>query len=92
MDLQKFNIWLTNSVAINPNSGTNLNATCKLNNHKTHPIDSIYVFNGVPLTSTHTSGSAYCQWRDTSACRSTALRASPMATAMPLYVWGDYNA
>lgn len=90
MDLQKFNIWLTNSVAINPNSGTNLNATCKLNNHKTHPIDSIYVFNGVPLTSSTLPAVRIVNGGTLPSV--DGIKGFTMATAMPLYVWGDYNA
>ncbi|HSY43281.1 MAG TPA: hypothetical protein VK811_05180 [Candidatus Acidoferrum sp.] len=87
MDLIKFNLWLTNSTV---NSGSNLNATCKSSSHKSHPIDCIYVFNGVPLTTSQlpavrlVSG-AMMPVND-------GIYGFSLATAQPLYVWGDYNA
>ncbi|HXB59298.1 MAG TPA: hypothetical protein VNU95_07025 [Candidatus Acidoferrales bacterium] len=84
IDVQKFNRWLTNSP---PNSGSNYNHLSM--SHKGHPIDSIYVFNGVSLTSTTLP-----------AVRVTDGGSLPsadgnygftLATAMPLYIWGDYN-
>ena len=50
IDIAKFNIWLTNSAATN--NGISYNTQCKLSSHKSHPIDSIYIYNAVPLTST----------------------------------------
>jgi hypothetical protein len=87
MDLQAFNRWLTNP---NINGGSNYNHLCNLTTHKSHPVDSIYVYNAVPLTSTVLPAVRLVN----------GLRMPPaddpwgftMATAMPAYVWGDYNA
>jgi hypothetical protein len=92
IDVKAFDYWLVNS---NLNGTTNINGGCYYNNlcsqsnHKSHPIDSIYIFNSVPLSSTvlpavrvtdggmlpvHTLGKGFT-----------------VATPQPLYVWGDYN-
>jgi Tfp pilus assembly protein PilX len=90
IDLQKFNVWLTNSVAINPNSGTNLNALCNSSNHKSHPMDSIYIFNGVPLTPTTLPAARIVNGGILPTVDGGF--GFTLATAQPLYIWGDYNA
>jgi hypothetical protein len=90
MDLQKFNVWLTNSIAYDPYSGTNLNATCALSNHKHHAIASIYVFNGVPLTSTTLPAVRIVNGGMLPSV--DGGYGFSLATAQPLYIWGDYNA
>jgi hypothetical protein len=87
IDLQKFNLWLTN---LTVNSGSNLNATCQLSTHKSHPIDCIYIFNGVPLTSTTLPAVRVVNGGKLPAADGT--HGFSLATAMPIYVWGDYNA
>ena len=88
IDIAKFNIWLTNSAATN--NGISYNTQCELSSHKSHPIDSIYIYNAVPLTSTTLPAVRARQWRN------IAVANRPygftVATAMPLYVWGNYNA
>lgn len=87
LDLQAFNKWLTNSTA---NSGSNFNAQCQLSGHKSHPIGSIYIYNAVPLTSTTLPAV-----RVMNGGRLPANDGSygfTLATAMPIYVLGDYNA
>lgn len=85
IDLGLFSKWLTNAAV---NGGSNLNALCR--NDKTHPIDSIYIYNAVPLTSTTlpavriVNGGRLPPGDDPNGFS--------LATAMPLYVWGDYNA
>ena len=92
IDVGKFNAWLfgTNmDGTTNVNGGQYCNAQCTLSSHKTHPIDSIYVYNAVPLTGTTLpavrvidGGMLPLQ------CGSWGFT---VATAMPLYVFGDYN-
>jgi len=87
IDVAKFNIWLTNTLATN--SGYYYNNQCKSSTHKSHPIDSIYVYNAVPLT-----GTALPAVRVANGGMlppNTAPKGFTVATAMPLYVYGNYN-
>jgi hypothetical protein len=88
IDIAKFNIWLTNSAATN--NGISYNTQCKLSTHKSHPIDSIYVYNGVHLTSTTLPAVRVVNGGMLPS--QTAPYGFTVATAMPMYVWGDYNA
>jgi hypothetical protein len=90
IDLQQFNLWLTNTTLKDPNSGSNLNATCRLNTHKSHPIGSLYIFNGVPLTSTTLPAVRIVNGGMLPPADGSY--GFTLATAQPLYVWGDYNA
>ena len=84
IDLQKLNRWLTNSTL---NGGSRYNNLSQ--SDKGHPIDSIYVYNGVPLTSTTLPAA-----RVTDGGMLPSMDGSfgfTLATAMPLYIWGDYN-
>lgn len=93
LDLQKYNIWMTNSglsPALNASTygGSNYNYTCNFD--KSHPMDSIYIYNAVPLTTkvlpavrVVNGGMLPTQ---------TAGKGFSLATAMPIYVWGDFNA
>ena len=88
IDIALFNIWLTNSAA--SNNGCYYNSQCLLSNHKSHPIDSIYVFNAVPLT-----GTTLPAGRVANGARmpsQTAPYGFTVATAQPIYVWGNYNS
>jgi hypothetical protein len=86
IDIQKFNIWLTNAVATN--SGLTYNTTCQ--NHKAHPIDSIYVYNAVRLTSTTLPAVRVANGAKLPS--QTLGKGFTVATAMPMYVWGNYNS
>jgi len=87
VDIAKFNIWLTNSAATN--NGIYYNTQCKLPSHKTHPIDSIYIYNSVPLTGTTLPAVRVANGAILPS--QTAPNGFTVATAMPIYVWGDYN-
>ncbi|HEY1788096.1 MAG TPA: hypothetical protein VGJ73_08075 [Verrucomicrobiae bacterium] len=87
MDVSNFNNWLTYKGAT---SGSNLNALCNSSNHKSHPIDSIYVFNGVPLTATTLP--AVRLMKGIMLPTNDGSFGFTLATAQPLYIWGDYNA
>jgi len=88
IDVQKYNIWLTNSAATN--SGSSYNTQCQLSSHKSHPIDSIYVYNAVPLTSTTLPAVRVANGAMLPS--QTLGKGFTVATAMPLYVWGNYNS
>jgi hypothetical protein len=88
IDIAKFNIWLTNTAATN--NGDYYNRQCKLSNHKSHPIDSIYVYNAVPLT--RTTLPAVRVVNGGMLPSQTAPYGFTVVTAQPMYVWGDYNA
>jgi hypothetical protein len=86
-DVTKFNAWLTNAA---PNGGSNYNNECRSFNHKGHPIDSIYIYNGVPLTSTTLPAVRVANGGMLPTADGNF--GFTLATAQPLYVWGDYNA
>ena len=86
IDLQKFNRWLTNAAV---NGGSNLNAICESITHKGHPIDSIYIYNSVPLTPTTLPAVRIVNGGSTPS--EDYSFGFTLATAQPLYIWGDYN-
>ena len=88
IDIAKFNIWLTNSAATN--SGVFYNSQCRSSSHKSHPIDSIYIYNAVPLTSTTLPAVRVVNGGMLPS--QTAPYGFTVVTAMPMYVWGNYNA
>ena len=88
LDVSLFNIWLTNSYATN--NGVYYNTQCKLSSHKSHPIDSIYVYNAVPLSTKTLPAVRVCNGGMLPS--QTAPYGFTVATAMPIYVWGTYNA
>jgi len=99
IDLQYFNAWLAGSnyngstgayVSTNVNGGQSFNQQCQLSSHKSHPIDSIYIWNDVPLTGTTLP--AVRVVNGGMLPPNTLGRGFTVATAMPLYVWGNYNA
>ncbi len=85
INIAKFNIWLTNTAA---NSGSQYNNQCM--NDKSHPIDSIYVYNAVPLTSTTLP--AVRVVNGAMLPSQTAPYGFTVVTPMPMYVYGNYNA
>ncbi|HTR40537.1 MAG TPA: hypothetical protein VMH87_02815 [Pseudomonadales bacterium] len=86
LDLVKFNTWLMNKAM---NGGSNYNYLCYLSNHKSRSIDSIYVYNAVPLTSTVLPAVRIIN--GAMMPPATGSRGFTLATAQPLYVQGDYN-
>ena len=85
IDIAKFNGWLTNSGATN--IGLYYNGQCK--SHKFHPIDSIYVYNAVPLTGTVLPAVRLVNGGMLPS--QTAPYGFTVVTAMPMYVYGNYN-
>jgi hypothetical protein len=96
IDLQCFNAWLagTNMPGLgggtNKNGGQYTNAMCNLSSHKSHPIDSIYVYNDVPLTGTTLPAVRVVNGGMLPS--QTAPKGFTVVTAQPMYVLGDYNA
>jgi len=95
IDVNRFNAWLAGTNmnwggGTNVNSGAYYNSLCSQSSHKSHPIDSIYVYNAVPLSSTtlpavRLVNGAMMPPMD-------APKGFSVATAQPLYVWGNYNS
>ncbi len=86
LDLVKFNLWITNGAI---NGGSNYNALCNLASHKSHPLDCIYVYNAVPLTSTVLPAVRIIHGAMMPPV--TGSKGFTLATAQPLYIYGDYN-
>jgi hypothetical protein len=89
IDVTKFNIWLTNSTALS-NGGSTYYNQCKQSNHKSHPINSIYVYNSVPLSSTTLPAVRLANGEKLPS--QVAPYGFTVATPMPMYVWSHYNA
>jgi len=88
INIGKYNSWLTNDTGTN-NGGRTSNDLCRDPNRKSHPIDSIYIYNGVPLTGTTLP--AVRVYNGGMMPTETHPYGFTVATAMPLYVYGDYN-
>jgi hypothetical protein len=98
ISVTNFNTWVTNNVChfytnsgggwllkTNPaGGGQTLNAQNQ--SDKAHPIDSIYVYNNVPLTPTQLPGV-----RVVNGAQLPSAYGLTIATPFPLYVLGDYN-
>ena len=88
INIGKFNVWLTNSTLLSNGCLTYYNQ-CKGPNDKSHPIDSIYIYNGVPLTGTTLP--AVRVYNGGMLPSQTQPNGLTIATKMPLYVYGNYN-
>jgi hypothetical protein len=86
IDIAKFNMWLTNSATNGGNSSFNgsYDSTCVV--HKRHPIDSIYVYNGTTFSTTQLPAV-----RVVNGTNLPSAYGFTIATAMPIYVKGNYN-
>jgi hypothetical protein len=84
IDISKFTVWFTNTAT--NNGGVLFNNECLSNTHKFHPIDSMFVYNGVPLT-----GTTMPAVRVVHGGILPSRYGFTLATPMPLYVWGNYN-
>jgi hypothetical protein len=82
IDIAQFNKWLTNSMATNGG----LLYTLECTNDKGHSIDSIWVYNNVPLNS-----GTLPAVRVVNGIQLANLWGLTVATPMPIYVYGDYN-
>jgi hypothetical protein len=89
IDIGLFNTWLTSG------NGTNWNS--QNFQDKGHGIDSIYVYNSVPLTVTTLPavrvyhGAQLPSTTGTGAYAAYTTLGLTIATPMPIYIWGDYN-
>jgi hypothetical protein len=87
IDLTAFNTWL---MSTGVDGGSNYNFFSNENNHHNQPIDSIYVYNAVQLTNTILPAVRIINGKELPpACGRWGFS---LATAQPLYIWGDYNA
>ena len=82
IDIAKFNNWLTNRSY----EGATWNALCSLGSEKNHPIDSIAVYNSVPMT-----GSTLPAVRVVNGQQLYDRHGLTLSTPQPLYVYGDIN-
>ncbi len=82
IDIGKFNNWLTNANW----EGATWNAQCSLSSHKSHPIDSICVYNNVPMT-----GSTLPAVRVFNGQQLFSSYGLTISTPQPMYVYGDLN-
>ena len=82
IDIAKFNSWLTNTSW----AGAAWNAQCSLSSHKSHPIDSISVYNSVPMTS-----STMPAVRIVNGQQLFSSYGLTISTPQPLYAMGDLN-
>jgi len=101
IDIAKLNIWRTNIATNgvlggNVVSGGNANAANFYNqqciSHKGHPIDSIYVYNAVPLTATTLPAVRVVHGTILqSISYGSVVYGLTVATPFPMYVLGNYN-
>ncbi len=91
LDLKALNVWMTNNAANNNDiyGGSNYNAQCQSSFHKSRALDSMYIFNAVSLSSTALP--AVRVMNGGMMPVNMGSRGFGLATAMPIYVWGDYN-
>ncbi len=82
IDIAKFNNWLTNRSY----AGAAWNALCSLGSQKNHPIDSICIYNSVPLTSTNLPAVRIINGQKLFSSYGLTI-----STPQPLYVYGDLN-
>ncbi|HEX3623859.1 MAG TPA: immunoglobulin domain-containing protein [Verrucomicrobiae bacterium] len=80
-DISKFGIWQTNTAV---NGGGYLNSLC--NSDKNHPIGTVYIWNGVPLSTTQLPAVRIIHGSQLPDSYGLSV-----ATPMPLYVLGDFN-
>jgi len=85
IDIAKYNIWLTNTAA--NNGGSTYNNQCMTD--KSHRIDSIYIYNAVPLTGTTLP--AVRVLNGGMLPSQTAPYGFTIVTPQPMYVYGNYN-
>jgi len=92
INIGNFDAWLSGnnmSGGTNMNGGQYCNAVCSDPSHKSHPIDSIYVYNSVPLTGTTLPAVRVANGGMLPT--HSAPYGFTVVTPMPLYVWGNYN-
>jgi hypothetical protein len=86
IDVAKLNTWLVNS----SQEGYCWNQVCGgsdgVSGHKGHPIDSIFVYNSVPLTSSQLPAVRVVNGQQLPSAKGLTI-----ATPMPLYTLGNYN-
>ncbi|HTX22469.1 MAG TPA: hypothetical protein VMD27_11530 [Candidatus Aquilonibacter sp.] len=89
IDISKFSIWQTNT-ATNGGSYINNNYDGWCITHKGHHIDSMFVYNAVPLTTTTLPAVRVVHGQQLPS-PGGATTGFTVVTPMPMYVWGNYN-
>jgi hypothetical protein len=85
LDLQAYNNWMTNTAV---NGGSVYNNQCLMS--KAHPLDSIYIYNNALFTPTTLPAVRVMNGKGLPP--QDGSFGFTLATPMPLYVLGDYNA
>ena len=88
IDVGKLGTWITNA---SPNAGSNFNS--ELCTDLGHGIDSMYVFNAIPLSPTQLPAVRVVNGTllPCSTAGATTTSGFTFATAQPMYVMGNYN-
>jgi len=86
IDISKFNLWYTNQATRATNFVSGYQWNSENIQDKGHPIDSIYVYNSVPMTS-----SQLPSVRVVNGATLPSAYGLTVATAFPIYVLGNYN-
>lgn len=85
-DVHQFNAWLNDS----SHEGFKWNAVCVA--HKTHAIDSVCIYNSVPLTNrSSTVNNVLPAVRIHNGYQLYGSKGLTISTPQPLYIWGDLN-
>ncbi len=87
IDIAKLNTWLANTS--NVSSGSSYDQTKLL--HSGHHIDSVYVYNSVPMTTSILPAVRVVNGKQLPTPGGSTAGLT-VATPFPMYVWGDYNS
>lgn len=87
IDIAKFSKWMTNTAPNGGSDAAGVNPDPTKLLHTSHHLDSIYVYNSVPLTSSQMPAVRVVNGQ---LLPSTA--GFTVATPFPVYVWGNYNS
>jgi hypothetical protein len=86
IDISKLNNWLTNAATEGYCQNQACGGSLGVTGNKGHPIDSIFVYNKVPLTASQLPAVRVVNGQQLPSAKGLTI-----ATPMPVYVKGDYN-
>jgi hypothetical protein len=86
IDVAKLNNWLTNTATEGYAMNRNCGGSDGAHGNKGHPIDSIYIYNSVPLANLNLPAVRMINGQQLPSAKGLTI-----ATPMPIYVKGDYN-
>ena len=87
IDIAKFNKWMTNTARNGGSDSQGVNPDPTKLMHSGHHLDSIYVYDSVPLTSSQLPAV-----RVVNGAQLPSSAGFTVATPFPIYVWGNYNS